>query len=337
MFTYEQLRQTILQNYVSKFMNPQMKILPIPAVLLTLLNYNIKNYWQYTNTNQLLYQKNNIINSSNGFSINNEPRNIYYPYPALNFSEIMKDNNKKNIAIDSETSPGNVKKINQINENQSNLINHYDLSSACSSKSSNDSRKEKIFDVIYPEQSIKNIYLNYIKDFDNEKNFKIRQRCNKRRKRRENQDNIRKKIKRVFLNSFVLNKINSLLKKGGNCLFFERFPHGFVADVSRKTNSKIINSSIKEILENKELYNDKIAEKNYYHNKRVLTLLEKEKNIELEIFLNMKYSELFAEYLNSDEFKINEIKNLKQKNMEDSYIMRYIYLSKHFIEFFSKI
>ena len=132
MFTYEQLRQTILQNYVSKFMNPQMEILPIPAVLFTLLNYNIKNYWQYSNTNQLLYQKNNIINSSNGFSINNEPRNIYYPYPALNFSEIMKDNNKKNIAIDSETSPGNVKKINQINENQSNLINHYDLSSACS-------------------------------------------------------------------------------------------------------------------------------------------------------------------------------------------------------------
>ena len=44
----------------------------------------------------------------------------------------------------------------------------------------------------------------------------------------------------------------------------------------------------------------------------------------------------FTEYhVNSDEFKIDEIKRLKTKN-EDEYISKYIYLAKNLIEYFSK-
>ena len=46
------------------------------------------------------------------------------------------------------------------------------------------------------------------------------------------------------------------------------------------------------------------------------------------------YCDLFDEYINSDEFKIDEINRLKTKNMNDWYINIFINLSNHFIEFF---
>ena len=89
-----------------------------------------------------------------------------------------------------------------------------------------------------------------------------------------------------------------------------------------------------EIMENKELYKS-YELNNYYHNLKVLKNKDIEENEELNKILNIKYRELYEDYLNSKEFKIDEINRLKEKNMEKSYIERYIYLSKHFIEFFS--
>ena len=51
--------------------------------------------------------------------------------------------------------------------------------------------------------------------------------------------------------------------------------------------------------------------------------------------LNKKYSDLFEEYINSKEFKIDEINRLRENNMEEDHIERYIYLAQNFIEFFS--
>ena len=56
---------------------------------------------------------------------------------------------------------------------------------------------------------------------------------------------------------------------------------------------------------------------------------------ELNDILNKKYFELFNEYINSKEFNIDEINRLKNNNMDNIYIERYIYQSKHFIEYFS--
>ena len=49
--------------------------------------------------------------------------------------------------------------------------------------------------------------------------------------------------------------------------------------------------------------------------------------------LNMKYYQLFEEYLKSDEF-FEEINRLKKNGMNDEYIRNYINLFKHFLEFF---
>ena len=88
--------------------------------------------------------------------------------------------------------------------------------------------------------------------------------------------------------------------------------------------------SIKEIYDEKDL-------NNYYHNLKVLENKEINENEELKEILNKKYSELFQEYINSKEFNIIEINRLKNNDMDNSYIERYIYQSKHFIEYFSEL
>ena len=197
----------------------------------------------------------------------------------------------------------------------------------------NESNKIKIFDVIYREQI--SLFTNIEKDLIiNEQNYIKRKRNNKRRRRRDNQDNMRKKIKRGFLNNSLIPKINLLLKSSGNILYFEKFPQNFVSNISRKINNKLINMTLKEIFEKKELYEDKDIN-NYNHNLTVIKSEEIQECDELNIILNKKYCELFEEYINSKEFQIDEINRLKNKDMNDEYIEKYIYLAKHFIEFFN--
>ena len=197
----------------------------------------------------------------------------------------------------------------------------------------NESNKIKIFDVIYREQI--SLFTNIEKDLIiNEQNYIKRKRNNKRRRRRDNQDNMRKKIKRGFLNNSLIPKINLLLKSSGNILYFEKFPQNFVSNISRKINNKLINMTLKEIFERKELYEDKDIN-NYNHNLTVIKSEEIQECDELNIILNKKYCELFEEYINSKEFQIDEINRLKNKDMNDEYIEKYLFIAKHFTDFFN--
>ena len=169
----------------------------------------------------------------------------------------------------------------------------------------------------------------------NEKTFLGNKTLPTIKRRRENVDNIHKKIKTVFFNSFLYNIINKALKHKNSKLYFVKFSISFVNDVKRNTNKDIINLSLLEIISNKELYNTKDLS-NYYHNLKVVENKEIEENEELKEILNKTYRELFEEYINSKEFNIDEINRLKNKNMDNAYIKRYIYCSKHFIDYFSE-
>lgn len=194
-------------------------------------------------------------------------------------------------------------------------------------------RCKKKFNVIYPE--ISPIITNIINKTLKEKNILLkRKRLEKRRRRRDNQDNIRKKIKRGFLNNALYNKLNKKLKEIGSKLFLEKFPQKFACDVVKKTNKLLLNMNLEEIFELKELYNEKEL-KNYYHNLKVVKNKEIQENEEFKKILNKKYHELFEEYINSDEFIIDEINRLKKNKMHNTYIEKYIYLAENFIEFFS--
>ena len=192
----------------------------------------------------------------------------------------------------------------------------------------------KIFDVIYPDKysvftRIENDLSYLLKE---EEMLCQRKRYNIRRKRRENNDNIRKKIKRGFFNKGLIHKLNMILKNQNINSYFEIFQQHFVGDVTKRTNNQLMNMTLEEIFEKKELYQESEL-KSYKHNFNLVKSIEIQENKELKNILNKKLYLIFEEYINSKEFLIDEINRLKNKKMDNGYIQRYIYLTKHFIEF----
>ena len=231
------------------------------------------------------------------------------------------------------------------NENQSlkeeekekeELLSHYFKSS----KDNNTNkifcdRRQNIFQVNYRiRNDFKEIDNDLLSELSNEKIFLNDKVLPKIKRRRENLDNILKKIKTNFFNNYLYKKINEILKSKQNKLYFVKFPISFVNDIKLDANRELINITLLEIISNKDIYNEKDLN-NYYHNLKVIENEEINKNEELKEILNKKYFELFEEYINSKEFNIDEIKRLKNNNMDNIYIERYIYQSKNFIEYYS--
>ena len=165
-----------------------------------------------------------------------------------------------------------------------------------------------------------------------------KKRLKRQRARKEEKDDIRVKIKRAFLNNFLKNKLNKELKSIGSKKYFEKFPKHFSSDPHKKRNKEIINMTLGEIFEKKELYiyeNEK-GLFNFWQNLKIIQSEEIKKNEKFQNILIKTFRELYEEYLNSDEFKIIEKNRLEEKNLDDDYIKRYINLSENLIEFFSQ-
>ena len=200
---------------------------------------------------------------------------------------------------------------------------------------------KKIFKVIYPEKSSLFIKGNFFeKDSQStEFNFKKRTKSKKRLKRYKCIDNIRKMIKRRFFNTYLRNALNKKLKSAGYNLFFEYFPQCIAGNVNKKIEKDLLNLKLRQFFENKELYNQQSLT-NYNHNLKVLEQLKQYENQDIENILDKTYVELFKEYLNSNEFQVEEIKRLKnmtnKQEKDNYYIEKYKYLAKHFVEFCQK-
>ena len=167
--------------------------------------------------------------------------------------------------------------------------------------------------------------------------FLGRKRSKTKRVRKDNADNIRKKVIRTFYNKALNKALNNKLKHYRSNQYFEIFPTFFASDVDKKRKSKIINMTLKEIFEKEELYfkeNEK-GKQNYLHNLKVVQNENIKKNKEFQAILNKTFNELFQEYLISDEFLIEEINRLKKKKMSDDYIQSYKMIARTLIEFFS--
>ena len=200
--------------------------------------------------------------------------------------------------------------------------------------SRNNPKPEKIFKVNYRIR-----YDTYNEkensSISDEKIFLENNSFSKIKRRRENRDNICKKIKTAFFNKYIYTIINEALKSNLSKLYFVKFPITFVNDIKKDTNKDLLDKTLLQIISNKEIYNEKDLN-NYYHNLKVVENKEIQENEELKKILNKKYIELFEEYLNSKEFNINEIKRLKKNNMDKTYIERYINQTKNFIDFFAE-
>ena len=212
------------------------------------------------------------------------------------------------------------------------FMNEYPINLNNSSQES--CSKDKLFDIILPKSTP--IFSKLENDSSTDDGiFLERKRYSIKRRRRENKDNIRKKIKRGFLNNALINKINTIIKSNRGKLCFKRFQQHFVSDVAKKSNKVLLNMTLKEIFEKKEIYDTKEL-KFYYHNLKLIQSEEILENEGLKNILNKKYCELYDEYLNSKEFMHDEINRLKNNKMEDSYIKRYIYLARNFINFINE-
>ena len=206
------------------------------------------------------------------------------------------------------------------------------------SESSTTQEKKKYFKVITNRSDSLFNKADSNSALDKEANLLGNKRYPHRRQRRDNRDNIRKKIKRGFFNNALINKLNDKLKSIRSNKYFMKFPQNFVKDICQKRNKEIINLTLKEIFEKEELYkqeNEKGLD-NYLHNLRVIQSEEIKENEEFKKILGKTFRELYEEYINSDEFKIGEIGRLKKHKMKDDYIKKYVYYSRELIEFFNQ-
>jgi len=260
---------------------------------------------------------------------------------------------KRNEFIDIEPHYMNLSSKSSEEEDDFNFFNYTDSSTFISSIF--DPNPMPSLEDIFPIHSIESeskkdsvIIIEKVNLFSNiEKNSMLvkngedmlkRKRFQDRRPRKENQDNIRKKIKRGFFNNGLIKKLNEKLKNIGSNKYLRKFPQHFVSDVNQKRNKELFNLTLKEIFVNKELYlnEDKEGLRNYSQNLKVVQSEEISENKELKIIFNKTINELYEEYINSDEFNIIEINRLKEKKMQDDYIKRYINLARYLILFFTQ-
>jgi len=203
---------------------------------------------------------------------------------------------------------------------------------------SKNKKKEIIFKITYsPKHSLftkaevdNNLDEDDVKEKEESQNFLKQKRL---KSRKENKDNIRKKIKRGFLNK-LCEKLNIKLRIIGSNEYFTKFPQFFASDVHSNRNKIILDMTLQEIFENSELYiyEDKNGYANYLHNLEVVKKIKND-NIFKKI-LSKTFRELYEEYLDSDEFNIDEINRLKKSKMENEYIRRYKDIAKDLINFF---
>ena len=295
---------------------------------------DIKIYKKYENQDFEKYHESNIPNHFEQIEENKKNNNFDYSssqnsiiingeisYYENSSSEPLFIRNEKNTLIDEinkfyeSNIPKNLqikKEGRDISENSNiNIIIHQ--------------TPKKKFQIIYPKKPTM-----FTKNDKVLLGKKIK-RSFKKRKRKDNTDNKRRKIKRSFFNCALIKMLNKILKSMGSKLYFIKLSQEFVSDVNKETNKKMHNQTIKEILENTKLY--KINGANN-HNSNVLKNKQIQESKEMNSIIEKTYIELFEEYIISDEFKTGEINRLRKKKMEESYIDDYIFIANHMMEFF---
>ena len=199
--------------------------------------------------------------------------------------------------------------------------------------------KKKIFNVIYKNKvSLFTKAINDLKnEFIDEKKLKKKAHSSKKKPRFTYRDNVRRKIKRRFLNTYLINALNYVLKKEGYDIYFKKFSQKFAGNITKKKDKMILEKSLFEVFQMEELYKEEkdSPSENYNHNLKIIAQIKEDENPELNNILNKKYRLIYEEYIHSEEFiiEIERLKNNEKKEYE--YIERYKYLARHLIEFCS--
>ena len=214
-------------------------------------------------------------------------------------------------------------------------------------------KKRRLFNVVYPntffifnkggnDHYIRNYIEKSIKPLQNSKKEYLfpfikgkREKC----KRKHNADNIRKKIKAKFLKSLRI-QVNKKLTLGGSKKNFNYLQQIFISNISRQFNGRVLDLTFQELFSInfcKGDINDGHSNlQKYIDNISVIKYLEERPEISkksnYKLFKDIKYYQIFDEYLRSKEFE-NEIYRLKRK-YKDNYINKYINLAINLNDYF---
>ena len=281
---------------------------------------------------------------SNDESIKVEDK-ILFGESSMNKYEI--DNSKKNKNINILFTIHHEKNLENL-ENNNFIININNPKNSEENKSIIENKN--IFKVIYSNnlniftigeynKDIKRRIHDAFNDKNKESLFKVNNKKRKNNKRKDNSDNIRKKIKSRFIKA-LKNAINEKLKWGGSLYFFNLLPQIFIINLSKEVNKSVLDLTIKEIF-SKNFCNNKKKKKadinKYNHNLVVLKYLENKKDIceksQFNIIKDMKYSDIYKEYLISKEFE-KEISTLIEQKESEKYIKDYINNARNFLNYF---
>ena len=300
----------------------------------------INNDYIFTNKENKLTNSN--INFDDKKSIKIEDKNNIFGESSLNKSEIVnyKNNKKINIlfTIHHEKDLENNNLIININNMKYSEENHSIL------------EKKNVFNVVYSKslyiftigECNKDIKKKIYDAFNDKKQESLLKAFNKKKikfKRKDNADNIRKKIKARFIRA-LKNAVNEKLKFGGSLYFLKSLPQLFITNLSKEVNKSVLDLTLKEIFSKNFINNG--GEKNsdikkYKHNLVVLKYLENKKDIseksQFNLIKDMKYCDIYKEYLISKEFQM-EIGTLIEQKESDKYIKDYINNARNLLNYF---
>ena len=299
-----------------------------------------------TENEKIYFLKNKTKNNCHGkiklFSINKVKKIENYNININITNETIKENNRN----DKKFFPKQFQKVNDI-ENDKKKETFFigkkrnifrvksDFFNIFNPRESNNYSNKMINKALIGNIALENKFV--LTEFRNSINTKKRKK--KVLKRKYNSDNIRKKVKTAF-HRHLKDSINKRLNFAGSKQIFDYLPQIFITNITKNKNTINMDLTLEEIFSKNFCCGKDVKESTiskYWHNVSVLKYLEKNKEISkksnFNIIKDMKYHEIYEEYLNSKEFE-KEISRLKKKET-DKYIRRYINKAKNLLDFFN--
>ena len=301
------------------------------------------------NVNKLKLKSDNDFKNSNEDLIfddfNNSNKDLAFNSNNFNLGNSNNINNSIIINVINKTLPNNknIKENKKENKNENKNENKIIIIN----------KKRRYFNVVYPNTFFifqKGGNDKYIKKYIEEslkilpkeseclfpfknKNIKIK-KC----ARKHNADLIRKKIKAKFLKS-LKQQVNKKLKLAGSIKEFNYLQQIFISNINKEINDGVLDLTFKELFSlnfcKYEIDGDPNLQK-YKDNISVIQYLEERPEISkksnYEIFKDLKYYQIFEEYLRSKQFENDICKLMKKNNYE--YIKKYIKLAYELNDFF---
>ena len=174
------------------------------------------------------------------------------------------------------------------------------------------------------------------KDKKTKKDKKIEKKAKKQKIRRYKPDSLRKKIK-ARLHKKIRDIINKKLKICGSKMLFDYLPQPFITNVNVVDNKAYLKLNMRTLF--KMVFGNKPKDKEkVITNLKVLNYLDSNDKIRIqsgaEEFLNSTYEDIIRNYINGKFFE-EDANKLYEEGETKEYIDKYIFLGKHWIEFYN--